>query len=266
MGVSLLTMSSGNPVVLRKTFESFSSICDEIVYGDLLLWESDRLLVKEYQKDFNLKIIPFKWNALFEHGFSHVLNELAFYAANDIVVYANCSEVIEIDFGCSRAIKDNPECNAFYFTHGTESHRWFRLYNRKELKWSGLIHEQLQGEYKPYHKSVFQFADLEKDMDNAYKAKVLNLCKEYCYFNQYLRIVDDPNCLGETDPGWVNFAKADYDSFKERMEKRPGVLSAFRTGSIHMLWIALTADMLLGKEEFKSSDKIAYQGDKIHLL
>lgn len=259
-------MSSGNPKVLRKTFESFSSICDEIVYGDLLLWETDRQDIQEYTNDFNLKIAPFKWNALFEHGFSYVLNELASHATNDIVVYANCSEVLEIDFGCLEAVKNNPECNAFYFTHGQERHHWYRLYNRHQLKWSGLIHEQLEGEYRPYHKSVFQFADLEKDMDNTYKSRVLNLCKEYCYFNAYLRIVDDPQALGETDPGWVAFAKADYNSFKERMEKRPGVYSAFRTGILDMLWLSLAADLEFRNEEFKSSDKIAYQGDKIHLL
>lgn len=259
-------MSSGNPNSLLKTFESFSSICDEIIYGDLLLWPMDRAVVEGYKKDFNLKIIPFKWNALFEHGFSHVLNELASHATNDMVVYANCSEVIEIDYGCLDAVKNNPECNAFYFTHGLENHRWFRMYNRHELKWSGLIHEQLQGDYRPYWKSVFQFADLEKDMDNPYKAKILNLCKEYTYFTQYLRIADDPNALGETDPGWVAFAKADYASFKERMEKRPGVYSAFRTGALSMLWMYLLTDFEFRDEEFKSSDKIAYQGDKIHLL
>jgi hypothetical protein len=259
-------MGNGNVKVLGETFQSFSSICDEIVYGDLLLWEEDRKILEEYKDRYNIKIVPLPWNALFKHGFSHILNELAANATNDMVVYANCSEVIEKDFGASEAIYMNEECNAFFFTHGKEHHRWFRCYNRNELEWSGLIHEQLKGEYRPYHKSIFQFADLEKDMDNSYKAKVLNLLKEYTYFQQYVKIVDHPELLGETDPGWVTFAKADYASFKERMERRPEVYRAIQQGNKFAFFYYIHNDKEFESEEFKSSEKIAFQGDKIHLL
>ena len=259
-------MGAGNVLVLKETLKSFSKICDEVIYGDLLVWEEDREILKSYQEEFNIKIVSFPFNYIFKHGFSSILNALASHATNNFVMYMNTSEVIDEDYGIVETINDNPDCNAFYFTHRREGHRWFRTYNRHELKWSGRIHEQLAGDYKPYHKPIFMMKDLEKDMGNPYKAKIFNLIKEYVYFEQYVQIVDHPEFLGETDPGWINFAKGDYGSFKERMEKRPGIYNSFKIGNPYLFWHYLTNDPEFKSEQFKSSNLIAFQGDKIHLL
>ena len=109
-------------------------------------------------------------------------------------------------------------------------------------------------------------ADLEKDMDNPFKAKVLNSLKELVYFQQYVKIADNPKLLGETDPGWLNFAKVDYDSFKGRLHKREKQYEALSIGDYDMFMRAIYDDPEFEKEQFKSNNIIAFQGDKIHLI
>lgn len=257
-GITLLTMSAGNVLVLRKTLESFCHVCDEVIYGDLLLFESDREIVRSYEKEFNLKIIPFKFNALFTNGFSYVLNILASRATNDMVLYMNTSEVIEEDYGVVDIVKGNPECNTFFFVHRTDPHRWHRLHNRNELQWSGRIHEQLKGEYRPYHKPVFCMKDLPKDNFDYRKAQALDTLKEAVYFEQYIQIVNHPELLGETDPGWLAFAQKDYDSFKERLSAMGRIYEALQLGNFERFMYAINSQE---NKDFKSSIAVEFQND-----
>lgn len=257
--ISLITMGSGNTSILYQTLKSVEGICDEIIYGDLLLWEQDREKLLEYTAEFNMTIIPLPWNHLYKHGFSQVLNILSDHATNPYVLYLNTSEIIEKDFGVVEAIKNNPECNAFYFTHLTDMHRWYRLYKRDEMQWSGILHEQLKGDYVPYHKSVFQMADLPKDMMDIERAKILDSLKEITYFRQYMNIVDYPEILGETDQGWVRFCKENYDSFKERLSQRSEQVRAVEIGDLDAFLLAAKYD--IKNQTFKSSLAIEYQSD-----
>lgn len=263
-GITLITMGAGNVKALGKTLKSFSGVFDEVVYGDLILFEEDKEVVKGYTKQYNMKSLTLPFNYIFRHGFSAVLNTLSQLATNNMVVYMNTSEVIDEDYGVVDIVKNNPDCNSFYFIHRTDPHRWFRLYNKNELEWSGVIHEQLKGDYRPYHKPVFMMADLEKDMDDPFKADVFNSVKEICYFRNYNRIVDCPKKLGETDPGWLKFATDNYDNMKQRMQSNEGLYEAFCTGSDLMLYQAIKNFKPTGK--FQSSNLIEYQGDKKFLL
>lgn len=262
-GITLITMGAGNVKVLGKTLESFNQVFDEVIYGDMLLFEEDRKFLWEYKKLYNFSTVTLPFNYIFRYGFSDTLNLLADKATNDIILYMNTSEVIDEDYGIVDIVKNNPDCNTFYFTHRTDPHRWFRMYNRKELEWSGVIHEQLKGEYRPYHKPAFMMADLEKDMDDPFKADVFNSVKEICYFRNYNRIVDYPNKLGETDPGWIKFATENYDNMKQRMQSNNGLYQAFCTGSDLMLYQAIKNFTPTGK--YESSDLIEYQGDPKYL-
>lgn len=265
-GLTLLCMGAGNVKVLHETFKSASIVCDEIIYGDMLLWEQDREILYNYRHEFNIKIIPFKFDYIFRNGFASLLNELAKYASNSMVMYLNTSEVIDIDYGILGAIKNNPECNTFYFTHPSENHRWYRTYNRHELEWSGRIHEQLKGEYKPYYKPIFQMRDLEKDLDDPLKAKILNDCKEILYFTQYNNLVDHPEWRGETDPGWEQFSKDNYASMKERLLNKGKRYQAFIDGDLQAYMNDVMTNPEFEKERFESNIGIEYQGDKKYLL
>lgn len=265
-GISLITMGAGNVIVLEETLKSFKNICDEVIFGDLILFPEDRQILYLYEKEYNMKIIQYPFDFIFKNGFSAILNDLASHASNDMVLYMNLSEVIEIDYGIVDIVNKNKDCNTFYFTHATDKHHWYRMNNRKELKWSGLIHEESVGNHKPYHKPIFQMKDLEKDLMNPFKAQVLNDVKEICYFTQYNRIIDEPALLGGTDPGWIPFAEGNYESMAFRLRKKGARYEAFKKGSFEAYMNAVYTDPEFSKERFESSSAIAFQGDKIHLL
>lgn len=265
-GITLITMGAGNVLVLKETLKSFQHICDEVIYGDLLLFHTDREIVQSYQSEFNLKIVPFKFDYLFQNGFSSLLNILASHATNDVVMYMNTSEVVDEDYGIVETVNGNPQCNTFFFTHLTDLHRWYRCYNRHELKWSGRIHEQLEGEYRPYHRPIFQMADLPKDMGEAYKAFAFDTCKECVYFHNYMSFIDNPEMLGATDPGWIKFATENYDSMKERLVKKGLIYEGFRDGDFKKLRLGLQTQLSLSMTgDFKSSTMIEYQNDPQYL-
>lgn len=258
-------MGAGNVKVLKKTLDSFKDICDEVIYGDLLIFKDDREIIKSYQEEYNLRIVPFKFDYLFKNGFSPLLNELSFHASNDLVIYMNTSEAILTDHGILSAVKQNPDCNTFYFDHSTDPHRWYRMYNKNELKWSGRIHEELQGEYRPYHKPVFTMQDYEKDLDNPFKAVVLNSLKECVYFHNYMSIVDHPETLGATNQGWVQFAKENYDSMKERLIKKGKQYEAMLEGGYKKFMLDIYSNPDFEKQRYDSSNLIEFQGSPMFL-
>lgn len=260
-------MGAGNVIVLEETLKSFvgSGICNEVIYGDLLLWQHDREIVKSYQDKYNLKFVFFKFDFIFKNGFSAVLNELSERASNDIVVYMNTSEIISVDNGVKDIIKNNEDCNTFYFDHATDKHRWFRCYNRHDLKWSGMIHEELIGDYKPYHKPIFTMGDLEKDLQDPLKAKILNDIKEICYFQQYINLIDFPERQGATNEGWIPFAKDNYGSMKERLLKKGARYEAFKVGDLEKYMNDVMTNPEFKKERFESSNMIEFQGSPMFL-
>lgn len=258
-------MGAGNVLALKKTFDSFKHIVDEFVYGDMLLFPEDRDVLFGYKDEYNLKILGLPFDFIFNNGFSKTLNTIANEASNDLVIYLNTSEVIDIDYGMKDVINNNPDCNAFYFTHATEIFRWFRCYDRRDLRWAGLIHEELQGEYKPYHKPIFQMKDEEKDMNNAFKAAVFNSHKECVYWNQLIKIADNPDNYPETNDGWKQFAKDTYQSMKDRLIEKGDMYKKLCAGN-YSDYMNAVHSFPFQNIEFKSSDAIAFQGDKIHLL
>lgn len=231
--ISLITMSQGNPMALKRTFDSFKNVVDEIIFGDLTIFEEDTKLIESYKEEYNLKIVKFPFDFIFKNGFSSILNSLSDHAKNDIVIYMNCSEIIL--YGKYSILDNvNNEFNCYYFDHSTDPHRWYRMYNRKELKWAGIIHEEVIGIHRPYHKAIFRMADTEKDMVDPFRAAVFNDIKELCYFNQYVRLVDEPEHKIITNSGWLNFALDGYESFKYRMEKKGKRYEAFLKGDLGM--------------------------------
>lgn len=260
--VSLITMGAGNVIALKKTLDSFRHVYDEIIYGDMLLFEEDREVLKEYAKEYPLKIIRLPFNYIFHEGFSGLLNFLISNANNDMAMYMNTSEVIDEDYGINEIIDANPDCNMFYFSHSIETHRWFRTFDRRELQWSGFIHEEPRGIEKPYHKPIFQMRDEEKDMANTFKSKVLNDCKEINYFHNYLKLVDKPKERGATNEGWVKFVADQYEDMKLRLTNKGKRYEAFLHGDYKQYMMDIYSNPEFEKERFDSSDIINFQGNR----
>ncbi len=264
-GITLITMGAGNVIVLEETLKSFKRIVNEVIYGDMLLFPEDREVVNSYKQTYNLTRIELPFNFLYKNGFSELLNHLASFASNDMVLYVNTSEIIDENYGINDIVNNNPKCNSFFFTHRTERFRWFRCYNRFDLKWSGRIHEELVGHYFPYHKPIFMMADLEKDLQDPFKTKCLNSTKELVYWNQLIKIVDNPSLLAATSPGWLEFAKDNYQSMKDRIAKKGKRPQAMEDGDYKTYMLDFYSSEDFQNEIFKSSNLIAFQGDKIHL-
>lgn len=258
--ITLVTMGQSNPVALKRTLDSFKGIVDEFIFGDLLIFDSDRQIIERYKEEYNLKIIKLPFNFIFEQGFAKTLNELAFHATNDWVLYMNVSEVIDGEHPIKEQMSKDYNC--YSFDHAVDPHRWFRLYNRKELQWGGLIHEEVIGDVRPCPFHVFRMMDTEKDIEDPFKAKVSNDVKELCYFRQYLRLVDEPDLRGNTHQGWVDYATQSYESLTERLGNKGKRYEAFAEGNLTMYLEDIYTNPEFEKERFESSDLINFQGDR----
>lgn len=258
MSKTLITMTQGNPIALKRTVESLSQICDEFIIGDLCIFTEDRLKIFELELQYNVKIVPLPFNYIYKNGFSDTLNRLAGWAKNDVVLYMNVGEVIDKIHPEFEQISDKH--NAWYINHSQELHRWFRMYNRKQMKWDGLIHEEIIGEWRPYHKPVLMFADTPKDENDLFKAKVYDSVKELVYFNQLCKIVDDNSLLGATSSGWLEFAASQYAHNKERMNRAGKRLEAMETGNFEMFYNDIMTGEDFKNERFETNHIIEFQG------
>lgn len=262
--ITLITPTQGNPIALKRTIDSVAGICDEIVVGDVCIFQEDSSTIGTYKQKYNLKQIELPFDYIQKNGFSSTLNLLADVATNDIVLYLNVGEVIDKN-------KDNilsiisSDYNAYYIDHATERHRWFRCYNRKEMKWHGIIHEELTGDYRPYHKPLFRFADTEKDLNNPFRSKVNNDVKEIVYWSLLMRIADNPEKYPETNEGWVRFAKDTYKSMKDRLELKGERYLAFIDGNKERYKNEIYKSEEFKQELFESNGAIEFQGSPMYL-
>jgi hypothetical protein len=261
--ITIITMSQGNPIALRRTLDSFSGICNEFIIGDLFIFDDDRKQAKELCKDLNVVWLRFPFNFIFENGFACILNNLARHASNDLVMYMNVGEVIDKNLDMT-LIK--PEYNCYSFNHAVDPHRWVRMYNRHEMYWTGMIHEIVVGSQRLCPTHLFMMADTEKDMENPWKAKVMNDVKELVYWNQYLRLINRPDLIGFTSQGWVTWARDSYDSFTERMQNKGNRLKAFELGDLQIYLNDVRDSGYFSEERMESSKLINLQGQRLDIL
>lgn len=259
-------MGAGNILALKKTLDSFKGIVDEVVYGDMLLFSEDRLILDSYKEKYNINIQRLPFNYIFQMGFSSLLNFLISNAKNDVCIYMNTGEAIEENYGINEIVDNNPECNSFFFTHKTDKHRWHRTNDRKDLMWQGFIHEECTfGEVKPYHKPIFQMQDFEKDMADIWKASVFNLVKNIVYFEQYRKIEANPKLLKGTNEGWLNWVKEQQPSMTDRLNGFGVFYQAFQVGNYEMFMKALE-DYDTSDFDFTSSKLVNFQGKRLDIL
>lgn len=263
--MSLVTMTQGNSLSLIRTIDSMSAICDEFIIGTVCVFEKDIQDIKAYTRHLNAKIVQLPFDFIYQKGFSVTLNVLADAATNDLCVYLNVGEVFQSSESSVLSIINCNNCNYYYIDHETEKHRWGRVWNPSEMFWSGLIHEEVVGDHRPYHRPLFRFADTEKDMNDSFKAAVYNDVKEIVYWNQLIKIVDNPEVLGATSIGWVQFAKDNYQTMKSRLALKGNRPKAFEEGNLKMYLNDVYSNPEFEKERFESNHIIEFQGDPKYL-
>lgn len=269
--ITLITMGQGNPVAFKRTLDSFRGIYDEIIFGDVLIFDSDRDIITRYCDEYPLEIVRFQFNHIFKHGFADTLNELACHASNDWILYMNIGELMDGEHDIKSQL--SIQYNCYSFDHKKETHRWFRLYNKKEVRWNNLIHEEVGGcnnvELRICPFNIFRMADSEKDGCDVKKhepqtfyAKVCNDVKEMTYWNQYLKLIEHPELRGTTNEHWMKHARADYSSYQMRMTKKGKRYQAFVECNLAMYLEDIYTNAEFEKERFESSELINFQGDQ----
>lgn len=262
--MTFITLTQGNPIALKRTMDSLKDICDEFVVGSVCIFDEDLEMIKSYNNEFNLKVVELPFNYIYLHGFSMSLNYVASFSDGNICVYLNVGEIVESsERDILSVISD--EYNCYYIDHATEKHRWFRVWNKREMHWSGLIHEEIIGEHRPYHRPLFRFADTEKDTGDKFKSAVCNDAKEIVYWRQLMSIVDFPETLGATHVSWIPFAKDNYQGMQERLDKKGKRPYAFFLGDKEMYLNDVYTNPEFEKERFESNHIIEFQGDPKYL-
>lgn len=221
--ISLVTVTQGNPIALRRTVDnvraSFAGLCDEFLIGDVTIFPG------QFDSGFDdVKFIPMPFNNLFKHGFSNALNHVASHSKNNLCLYLNVCEIVEKNLDLS-LIKDDYNC--YNFNHGEDPHVWTRLWDRRELSWSGRIHEEIVGPRRGCPAFLFQMADTPKDDDDDLRSRVYNDVKELVYFQQYIHIADHFEDLGATNHHWWHYAKQEYDDLMRRLNGKGERYKAF---------------------------------------
>lgn len=267
--ITLITPTQGNPIAFKRTVDSvkekFGDLLTEVIVGDLCPFTDDRDQMAQYRGKIpvDIHVVPFDLAWIFNHGFSSILNDLALRAKNDMILYMNVSEVIE---GPVRTELIIPQYTGYTFDHATDTNKWIRLYDKRDCRWSGRIHEIVVGGLKPCPDIIFRMADTEKDNGNPFRAWVYNWIKEVVYFQNYRLLVTDPTQRFHTDQGWINWAieqeKHPELSFTLRINKHAQLLGHFLSDNrrdfipeAYKCWQKSLED----GDPFKNTDMIHYQ-------
>lgn len=261
--ITLITMGQGNMETLRRTLESFKELFNEVIFGDLLIFDEDRDRLNQLKDQYNIHSVKLPFNYIYNHGFAATLNLLSAQASNDMVIYMNIGEIIDSGDPVT-TLRNNPAFNCWYFNHATDPHQWIRCYNRNILRWSGPIHEEVIGTKNPGPTVLFTMADTEKDMDNLFKANVFNEIKDLVYMRQYMRIIEQPETQGACNSGWLAWAKDQTPPMRTRVENNK-FYQAFENGSMDLLTEAM--EMMSNDELMHESSKMVnFQGRRLDVL
>lgn len=258
--ISLITMSQGNPLALARTLESVRGICNEVIYGDLIILDDVRNVINDVTEWYKCKVVKYPFNYIYKNGFSSILNDLASYATNDLVLYLNCSEIIQKPEAILRLINERfIEYNTFAMRHDSDPHIWFRMYDKKRSSWHGIIHEEVRGERVECPYFLFTFEDTQKDTENIFQSKIADDVKELVYFKQYTKLIDTPEIRTIENDWWINFAKDNYDSMKQRLLAKGARHEAFEEGDLVKYLNDVTTNPLFKGEQFISNQLIEFQ-------
>ncbi len=224
--ISLVTITQGNPKALRRTIdnlkESFGGMVNEFIVGDVSVMDGD------FDSGFeDVRMVKLPFNALFKDGFANVLNHLATYATNDLCLYLNVGEIVEKGLNSSLIAEG---FNCYSFTSDKDPHIWVRMWNRRQLSWSGRIHEEIIGPRRQCPEILFTMFDTPKDEEDAFRYSVYLDVKEMVYFHQYVWLVDHPEEMGATNSGWLEYSMREIDDLRSRLEAKGARYRAFLDG------------------------------------
>ncbi len=236
--ITLVTVTQSNPVALRRTVDNvraaFGGLANEFVVGDVSVFDD---YFGSGFEDVRFHKLPF--DTLYKDGFAATLNHLAAKATNDLCLYLNVGEIVEGEVNLGML---NDRYNCYSFDHATDPHVWIRMWDRRALKWSGRIHEEVVGPQKKHPWHLFRMADTPKDRNDEFRAGIYNDIKELVYFKQYVHIAEHPEDLAATGAGWLDYSIRELEDLKRRLREKGDRYTAFEDGDLSMYLEAAKRD------------------------
>lgn len=218
----------GDASNIERTINSAKGVCDEVIIISTAMFNEDLCMFHQLTD----KVVELPWNFTFMHGFGHMMNQGSSFAKNDWLILLGVSETIHT--GHQRIIGTLPHApsnNIYLCDHINDPNRWRRCWNRKSgSHWGGIIHESIGGGQDAG--VLFEMRDTPKaPMQDPLKNECMKFLKA-CLYNQcYKRLLEHPEELSFTDPGWIGFVNGAKESIIDFCDKHSDMLYACMTGN-----------------------------------
>lgn len=200
----------GSPSNIRRTIESCAGLADDVVVISTCPYQED---VEELKK--MATVVELLWNHTYLHGFGDMMNRGTDAAKNDWLLLFGVGEtLLRPHQPIHLALRNAPRDMVFLCDHANDPHKWGRVWNRRGgTRWGGLIHESIGGGQQGG--LLFEMRDTPKDSTgSSEKDAVFRHIKATLYNAMYLRLLQHPEQLGHTDPGWLNFVRGAQDDIE----------------------------------------------------
>lgn len=199
MITGLIPVCGGNMENVARTAESLRVFCDEIVIVSTVMFDDEKASLKKVAD----RVINLPWHFIAEQGFAQLHNYGAEQARNDWLIRLDVAETyLKSHRPIRETLKSSAPEQVFFCDHFNVHDRWRRVWNRRGAKWSGIIHESLQGEDSGL---LFEMRDTPKTPGDPFRDEVVRWHKSVLYHILHVRLRNHPEHLGASDPGWLKF-------------------------------------------------------------
>lgn len=211
---------------LRRTVDSVKGTCDDVVIVSTAMFPRD----EDEMNAIASRVIHLPWNYCYLRGFGDLYNQGSDAAKNDWLMLLGVAETFAEAYVDLKAELPKLEpSNVLRCNHVNDVHTWKRIWNRRGgTHWSGIIHEEIVGGHDAG--LAFRMADTDKADRDPFEVEVLRHVKGTLYNSLYNQLLQKPELLGGTNPGWLNFVRGAKESIEDYCIKNGDLIFCACTG------------------------------------
>lgn len=217
----------GNPTNLHKTIDSVKGICDDVIIVHQLMFDDDAIdpLLLEFG---DAMVETTDWNHVIIHGYGSLPN-MGMSISPWRLLLGVGETIAEQHKDIRQALLDSDPKKIYKCNHNNDVHKWNRIWNPSSGNhYAGLIHEDVRGDDGGL---LFRMQDTDKlPLPSHYKNDVLKWFKACSYNILYKRLLDHPDELSHTDPGWLKFVAGASESINDFCQKNKDMVDACISG------------------------------------
>lgn len=225
---------------LPQWYESARTYSDEIIMASHAATDGSLEWAKEIQKlnELPIKILEFPKDTIFQHGFSYMKNKCTDEATGDWIISLDPDEEMGITKEEILPYMQNTFCVSTVTMHvaNKEPHwnlnnkeqikkeakwirqRHYRIFkNISEIRWNGLIHEELRGGEQYFISSIARNSNFTMWHYGCMAKNRVSIEKEGIYAELLCRIVDNPELRYGTNKWWWEVY---YEEHKEELRQK----------------------------------------------